>query len=84
MRCNSNNNNIVLEARLPSPKTRRSGLNSSQLYKIINKIAKYYPDAPVTQRKFPYSKRSINANTLCVPHASTARQAAASNTAKGS
>jgi hypothetical protein len=31
----------------------------------------HYPDAPIIQRKAPYSSRGINANTVCVPHANT-------------
>ena len=61
---------LLLEARLPSLKTRRLVQNLSHLYKIINKFT--HPDAPVVQRKVPYRSRSINANTVCIPHANTA------------
>ena len=67
----TNYQQLLLEASLPSLKTRRSAQKLSHLYKIINKIT-HYPDAPIIRRKVPYSNRSINANTVCIPHANTA------------
>ena len=63
----SNYEQLLLEARLPILKVRRSALSLSHLYKIINKLT--YPDPPIIQRKVPYSNRGINANTVCIPHA---------------
>ena len=49
---------------------RRSALSLGHLYKIINKLT-YYPEPPIIQRKIPYRNRGINANTVCIPHATT-------------
>ena len=65
----SNYEQLLLEARLPTLKV-RSELSLGHLYKIINKLT-YYPEPPIIQRKIPYRNRGINANTVCIPHATT-------------
>ena len=66
----SNYEQLLLEAKLPTLKVRRSELSLGHLYKIINKLT-YYPEPPIIQRKIHYRNRGINANTVCIPHATT-------------
>lgn len=56
---------ILLEAKLPSLKTRRSALSLSHLYKIINKT-QHYPDA------VPRAKTSAYLHALFLPKDSSA------------
>ena len=54
----SNYEQLLLEARLPTLKVRRSALSLGHLYKIINKLT-YYPEPPIIQRKIPYRNRVL-------------------------
>ena len=61
---------LLLNARIPSLKTRPSQMNLCHLYKIINKLT-HFPDAPIRPRMVCYNSRSLNCNSVSVPRSNT-------------